>query len=161
MIAFTGQIFVHSIQSLHFDSILEPVILSGAFVSKLVSLNLGPCSGVTSKQFFPIHPNPAKFANRGFSPTDLLTEYLSTETTLPYRKDLIRTVSKNTREHTEKEIEKWYSIKSEGIQHIKGNYILLLDDVSTRGYTLKACSQALLESGAKKISCLILGRTGG
>lgn len=109
----------------------------------------------------PVPPNPAKYVNRGFAPTDLLAECLSKEVAIPHQKDLSRTVSENTRDASEKEIETWYSIQSSGIKYIRGNHILLMDDVSTRGYTLRACCKVLLNSKARKVTGLILGRTGG
>jgi len=41
----------------------------------------------------------------------------------------------------------------------KNKNILLLDDIITSGNTLLACSNLLLKHGAKKIICLVLGRT--
>lgn len=108
-----------------------------------------------------IPPNPTKYVNRGFAPMDLLVECLSKEIALPYRRDLIRTAGGNTRDANEKEISQWYAIQREGMKYIKGTHVLLVDDVSTRGYTIKACSKTLLTTGAIKVTCLVLGRTGG
>jgi predicted amidophosphoribosyltransferase len=39
-----------------------------------------------------------------------------------------------------------------------GKVVLLMDDVATTGATLAACSEALLEAGAKKVYALTLAR---
>jgi len=42
---------------------------------------------------------------------------------------------------------------------IRDREVLLLDDVSTTGNSLKACRKLLLESGAKEVQCMALGIT--
>lgn len=45
-------------------------------------------------------------------------------------------------------------------QHlIKGEFVLLMDDVTTSGSSLLACKQLLIEAGAKNVQCLALGKT--
>jgi len=44
------------------------------------------------------------------------------------------------------------------LQAIRGSRVLLVDDVMTTGSTLKACTEALLEAGAKEVNCLVLAR---
>ncbi|MEA3408493.1 MAG: phosphoribosyltransferase family protein, partial [Chloroflexota bacterium] len=46
-------------------------------------------------------------------------------------------------------------------EEIVGARILLVDDVMTTGATLRACSQALREGGAKEVVCLTLTRAVG
>ena len=43
-------------------------------------------------------------------------------------------------------------------QAIRGSHVLLIDDVMTTGSTLKACTEALLEAGAKEVNCLVFAR---
>ena len=43
-------------------------------------------------------------------------------------------------------------------QAIRGSRVLLIDDVMTTGSTLKACTEALLEAGAKEVNCLVFAR---
>lgn len=51
------------------------------------------------------------------------------------------------------------SIRVEKTHLIQGKEILLLDDVLTSGNSMKACKEFLYESEAKKVRCLVLGKT--
>jgi hypothetical protein len=46
----------------HFDFSLDADGSSGALVSTVPHLTLGPLCGVINKQLLPIHPSPARFA---------------------------------------------------------------------------------------------------
>ena len=59
--ALTGQISTHSLQSPHRLSTGSPVFNS-ASVNTVAYLILGPYSVDMRRQFFPIHPKPARFA---------------------------------------------------------------------------------------------------
>ena len=53
-------------------------------------------------------------------------------------------------------------LESISVQHadlIKGREVLLMDDISTTGTTLRACEKLLLDAGASKVVCLALGKT--
>ena len=41
---------------------------------------------------------------------------------------------------------------------LKACNVVLIDDVMTTGSTLKACTEALLEAGAKEVNCLVFAR---
>ncbi|MGR4890655.1 ComF family protein [Sphingopyxis sp. LARHCG72] len=51
------------------------------------------------------------------------------------------------------------SIRIDDGQPIKGQRILLIDDVLTTGYSLLACRKLLLAAGADFVKCAALGRT--
>jgi ComF family protein len=53
------------------------------------------------------------------------------------------------------------AFKLENVTTIKGRNILLVDDVSTTGNTLNACSKTLIKGGANKIYCITLARAAG
>jgi hypoxanthine phosphoribosyltransferase len=51
------------------------------------------------------------------------------------------------------------SIKVVNKELIEGKKVLLLDDVSTTGNSLKACKQLLIQAGAKTVKSFVLGKT--
>ena len=53
------------------------------------------------------------------------------------------------------------SVKVENNAIIYDKYVILLDDITTSGNSLKACKQLLLEAGAKGVQCLAIGKTEG
>jgi predicted amidophosphoribosyltransferase len=53
------------------------------------------------------------------------------------------------------------TIAVENVELIHGREILLLDDVSTSGRSLEACTQLLMEAGAAAVKCAVLGKTVG
>ena len=42
---------------------------------------------------------------------------------------------------------------------IRGQYVLLLDDVTKTGHSLEACCELLLAAGAKSVECATIGKT--
>jgi predicted amidophosphoribosyltransferase len=55
------------------------------------------------------------------------------------------------------ELKNSLTIKEENL--IKGKKVLLLDDISTTGNSLKATHDLLLQMGAEFVICIVLGRT--
>lgn len=51
------------------------------------------------------------------------------------------------------------SIELKNKDLVKGKVVLLLDDVTTTGNSLVACSQILADSGCKKVYQLVMGKT--
>lgn len=51
------------------------------------------------------------------------------------------------------------TVRVEHREILKGQTVLLLDDVSTTGASLQACSELLLNAGAKDVICLVIGKT--
>lgn len=51
------------------------------------------------------------------------------------------------------------SMRVEHSELIQGREVLLLDDVTTSGNSLSAGRQLLLKAGAKRVKCMVLGRT--
>ena len=59
-----------------------------------------------------------------------------------------------TRTQRQKNVHKAFALR----QDVRGQTILLVDDVYTTGATLEACTQALLDGGAKEVRVLTLAR---
>ena len=59
-----------------------------------------------------------------------------------------------TRTQRQKNVHKAFAVR----QDVRGQTILLVDDVYTTGATLEACTQVLMDSGAKEVRVLTLAR---
>ena len=51
-----------------------------------------------------------------------------------------------------------FAVTPAGAKKVAGKTVVLIDDVFTTGATLKACSQALLKAGARRVDCVIVAR---
>ena len=109
----------------------------------------------------PLHPKRKK--TRGFNQAALLADALSrANSTILDERSLVRT--SHTEEHRagmdaldrQKTVESAFEVLCPGV--IKGERILLVDDVFTTGATVSACSRALLDAGAAEVFVLTLGR---
>ena len=76
------------------------------------------------------------------------------------------TQTKNFSQHNANRVERFnnvrdaFHIPSRIAQKLKGDHILLVDDIMTSGATLDACAKLLLENGARLVDGIVLGRTG-
>ena len=96
----------------------------------------------------PIHWT--RLYSRGFNQAELLCERL------PYRKDLLRRVRATkpqvglNREQRLRNLKGAFAASPE----VRGNDVLLIDDVVTSGQTARECALALKEQGAREVSIL-------
>jgi len=44
-------------------------------------------------------------------------------------------------------------------KHVQNQSVLLVDDVTTSGATMEACTRALIQAGSKEVYCLTLARS--
>ncbi len=110
----------------------------------------------------PIHKNKEKL--RGFNQTELIADELSKLIGVKVLKNILFKV-RDTDSQTKMEdyksreinIENSFSIKSNDL--IKDKNIIILDDVTTSGATLKETSRVLKKSGVKKIIALVVAKT--
>lgn len=66
-----------------------------------------------------------------------------------------------TREQRLKNVEDAFAVPPPFRSQVNGQRVLIVDDVLTTGATLNACTQALLDAGAKDVYLLTLARTVG
>ncbi len=99
---------------------------------------------------------------RGFNPGELLSKGVAEKLFIPFESILIK-IRETEKQHTLSEKERLKNldgaIKLINGTDVKGKTILLCDDVKTTGTTLRKCSEALYEGGAKRVCCLVLAVT--
>lgn len=107
----------------------------------------------------PIPIHQARLRSRGFNQIELILKNLKNDYKID-TKSLIK--SKNTKPQTEikkkndrmQNVVGAYSITEP--EKVKNKHIILIDDVTTTGSTLKEASKTLRKSGAKRVMCLAL-----
>ncbi|MBR5235424.1 MAG: ComF family protein [Bacteroidaceae bacterium] len=110
----------------------------------------------------PIPLSKKKLRQRGYNQSDYIARGISEATNIPLRTDcIVRTVDTDTQTHKSQD-ERWKSTK--GIfqvtnpEALKGKHLLLIDDVTTTGATLHACTSALLTLPSIRVSIFALAK---
>lgn len=135
----------------------------GTYLGRLAATEL------KESQFFdginliiPVPLSLKKYRQRGYNQSDYIARGISEVTNIPLRTDCItRTVDTETQTHKSQK-ERWKSTKDifqvTNSEALKGKHILLIDDVSTTGATLHACTSALLTLPGVRISIFALAK---
>lgn len=96
---------------------------------------------------------------RGFNPPEELARVLEDSLGIPLCLDALhRDASTRARELPYPEVLECFRLGNPR-PTVAGRGILLIDDVATRGYTLRACSEHLRHAGAKRIVCIVLAQS--
>ena len=109
----------------------------------------------------PVPISPSRRGERGYNQAALLARPIAMYHGLAYRPWALRK-KRDTRSQVGLTIDqRRVNVQGafEAEERVVGEaHILLVDDVTTSGATLNACSQALVEAGAKDVYCLTLAR---
>lgn len=100
---------------------------------------------------------------RGFNQSQMLGDALNAGLGLPIQRYLIRQRNTKTqkdlaRQNRLKNVKNCFAVNPKCTQTIRGQSILLIDDVATTGATLGAASEILLNAGAKTVWALTIAR---
>lgn len=110
----------------------------------------------------PLHPNRLK--ERGFNQSELLARVLANKFKIPYLK-LCNKVKENPSQtnldfkHRRNNVKDVYALNPAHRKDIKGNNILLIDDVFTTGATSNEIAKVLKSAGANKVFVLTFAHT--
>ncbi len=118
-------------------------------------------SPLPAEVIVPVPLHPRRRRERGYNQAALLALRLGEGVGLPVLTDALRRV-RNTRSQTRlnarqrrQNVAGAFACAGEGV---RGQRVLLVDDVCTTGATLEACSIALKEGGARSVWALTLAR---
>ncbi len=109
----------------------------------------------------PIPPAPAKFAERGFAPNDIVAERLSVRLAIPVRKALVRKDGVPTKEASDEELESQFEVRPAIGRSLRGLSIVLVEDIWTAGRTIPVCGAQLRAFEPRDIAAVALGHTAG
>ena len=109
----------------------------------------------------PMHRS--KLRRRGYNQAELLGRALSRKIGIPFDgKLLVKTVerapqSSLPRSERQANVRKAFAARGS----VKDRSILLIDDVSTTGETLRACARTLMQAGAGRVCAVVVAKTEG
>ncbi len=109
----------------------------------------------------PVPPSPAKFAERGFAPNDIVSERLGGRLALPVRKALVRKDGISTKEASDAQLAGQFEVRQSEGRRLAGLSVLLVEDIWTAGRTIPICAGKLRTFGPKNVYAVALGRTRG
>ena len=115
--------------------------------------------------FVPVPIHYYKMLNRHYNQAALLAKSLGKSLHLPSWLDMLIRIKHTkpqgtiTLKERSKNVKNVFELNKKYEANVKGQNIILIDDVYTSGSTVKACTKILLNSGAKNVRVLTLART--
>jgi ComF family protein len=111
----------------------------------------------------PVPLTSARARERGFNQADAIAQALATHWAIPVRSALCRTrmptsQTRLTPGERTVNVTRAFTVASAGAPDVQGAHCVLVDDVVTTAATLVACATALMEGGARIVSCVTFGR---
>ncbi len=108
----------------------------------------------------PVPLHPTKLRKRGYNQSEALAVGMAEALNKPVYRDVLKRKESSETQTRKSRIERWENVEHifsihDG-QKLKGNHVLLVDDVVTTGATLEACANLLLSVGDVKISIATL-----
>ncbi len=114
-------------------------------------------AGTDVDMVIPVPLSEKRQAERGFNQSALIAKAFSKKTGIPFRSDVLKkTVHTPTQVglNADQRRENLSGVFAAEDMFVKGQRILLIDDVMTTGSTFAECSAVLLDAGAKTVNCL-------
>ena len=107
----------------------------------------------------PMHRS--KLRRRGYNQAELLGRALSRRIAIPFEKDLLTKVVERAPQSSLPRAERSGNVCNvfQASKAVQGRAILLVDDVSTTGETLRACAKVLGKAGAERVCAVVVAKT--
>jgi ComF family protein len=120
----------------------------------------------SATRVMPVPLHPLRRKERGFNQAELIAQIIARQAKIAFDRQTIIRI-KHTERHRAgmdararaKSLAAAFAIRRP--EHIRNQAVLLVDDVFTTGATLNACSQALLEAGARAVYGFAVARVVG
>jgi ComF family protein len=104
-----------------------------------------------------------RLRERGFNQAEVLAHALAPHWRLPVVTALVRTRAPSSQTRLTPgerlvNVTRAFTVASAAAPHVAGAHCVLVDDVVTTAATLVACAAALMDGGARIVSCVTFGR---
>ena len=111
----------------------------------------------------PVPLTSSRARERGFNQADAIAQALATHWAIPVCPALCRTrmptsQTRLTPGERTVNVTRAFTVALAGAPHVQGAHCVLVDDVVTTAATLVACATALMDGGARIVSCVTFGR---
>ena len=122
--------------------------------------------GSTFHGLVPVPMHPAKQRRRGYNQATCFAEGLAVGLHLPIWEAALTKVTNAESQTRKSRLARWqnvgkgYAASAEGAAQVRGQHVLLVDDVLTTGATLEACTASLLAAGAGAVSIATIAAAG-
>lgn len=113
----------------------------------------------------PVPLHPWRLLRRRYNQSALLARALGKLAKKPVLADGLKRIRYTpqqaglTREQRLENVENAFAVPARRMASLSAKTVILVDDVLTTGATLNACTEALLQAGAKEVHVLVLART--
>ena len=107
----------------------------------------------------PMHRS--KIRRRGYNQAELLARALSRRVAIPFDGRLLSKAVERVAQSSLPRAQRAGNVRNAFVAGpgVQGKAILLIDDVSTTGETIRACARVLLKAGAKRVCAAVLAKT--
>jgi ComF family protein len=112
----------------------------------------------------PVPLHPLRLAERGYNQSALLAARVASGLGAPMAARALRRVRDTPRQatlgraHRFANVDGAFDVPARRARAVRGRAVILIDDVMTTGSTLRACASALLASGARRVTTLVLAQ---
>lgn len=134
------------------DSTFLSKVFGDIMTEKILSMNL-----ISKYDFFcPIPMYEKNRLKRGYNQVELIGDYISSNTLMPYKKALKKIKATKDQVGLNK-IQREKNLKGAFFaENVENKKILLIDDIFTTGSTIKEARKELIKKGALKVDALVL-----
>jgi ComF family protein len=131
-----------------------------SLMADFIKENLKILDGIDTITYVPL--SSRRLRTRGFDQAKVLASHLAMKFGVPLSDTLKKLKSTRNQNELSRD-DRLVNLKGafrmiNNTDFLKGQRVLLIDDVMTTGTTLDECSKILLDGGAGKVSCLTLAR---
>ncbi|HEY7598603.1 MAG TPA: phosphoribosyltransferase family protein [Candidatus Limnocylindrales bacterium] len=120
-------------------------------------------AGIGGDVLTPVPVHAARRRERGFDQAELLARAVGAELRLPVVPAVVRAGRTRAQHALDRgaraaNVGRVFAVAPRHARHVRGRWVVLVDDVVTTGATLAACAAVLRAAGARAVSALTLAR---